>query len=126
VDCHEVFHYDEATRTQKLVGLRAICPSCHLVKHFRNDGSEAAKAAFAHLCQVNGWTRDVAQKYVEEQFELWHKRSRIEWNLDLSFLANHFATVVTPESASARRQRAAQFSLKDYWEKQTVESLLEN
>src|SRR5574337_1863360 len=34
VECHEIWEYDEKNRTQKLAGMIALCPDCHMVKHF--------------------------------------------------------------------------------------------
>ena len=31
VECHEIWHYDDKRHTQTLVGLMALCPSCHAV-----------------------------------------------------------------------------------------------
>ncbi len=33
VECHEVWHYDDEWRIQKLERLIALCPSYHAVKH---------------------------------------------------------------------------------------------
>jgi 5-methylcytosine-specific restriction endonuclease McrA len=33
VECHEIWHYDDENKIQKLMGLIALCPSCHQVKH---------------------------------------------------------------------------------------------
>lgn len=33
VECHETWEYDEKQGIQKLIGLIALCPSCHEVKH---------------------------------------------------------------------------------------------
>jgi 5-methylcytosine-specific restriction endonuclease McrA len=32
VECHEVWHYDDATKVQRLERLVALCPACHEVK----------------------------------------------------------------------------------------------
>ena len=107
VECHEVFEYDEGRKIQKLVRLVALCPSCHQVKHFgkaQMDGKE--DEALAHLCKVNGWPRDQGREYVSEQFDLYYRRSEIEWQVDLSYLRDHFNVSVKEESSSQRRGRA--------------------
>jgi len=107
VECHEVFEYDEERKTQKLVRLVALCPTCHQVKHFgkaQMDGKE--DEALAHLCKVNGWTRIQGRKYVNEQFDIYYRRSEIEWQLDLSYLTEHYGVPVKEESSSQRRGRA--------------------
>jgi len=86
-ECHEIWDYDETTRVQKLVGLVALCPSCHEVKHFgRAQTVGRGEAALAHLMRVNRWTEDQALDHIEESFAVWQRRSEISWTLDLSWL----------------------------------------
>ena len=33
LECHEVWQYDETTRTQVLARMIALCPACHEIKH---------------------------------------------------------------------------------------------
>ena len=87
VECHEIWHYEESTKIQKLCGLIALCPKCHEVKHMGRAmsigrGTQATK----HLAQVNGWTIQDANYYIEVMFEIWHKRSRENWELDITWL----------------------------------------
>ena len=87
VECHEIWEYDDTMHRQTLLGLTALCPSCHEVKHIglanvRGRGHIAAK----HLAAVNGWTQPQADTYIAEQFAVWEGRSRFEWTLDLSWL----------------------------------------
>ena len=51
---HEVWDFDLPRRTQTLVAIKALCPACHGVKHFRNSvrigyGEQAKQ----HFMQVN-------------------------------------------------------------------------
>ena len=87
--CHEVWSYDGAARVQKLMGLMALCPQCHEVKHFwftRARGT--ARAAFGHLARVNGWTAEEALAYLDWLLYIgFPKRGdRKSWTLDLSWL----------------------------------------
>jgi hypothetical protein len=110
VECHELFAYDDATCTQKLLSFQALCPCCHRVKHFGMTQVKGLEAeAFAQLCKVNGWTDEQARRHVSEQFALWHQRSEREWSIDLSYLETHFDIVIQPESAEQRRDRAEAF-----------------
>ncbi len=87
VECHEVFAYNDALRTQTLVRLLALCPACHEVKHLGLAEMRGQReAALAHLARVNGWSRADAELYAEGSFELWHQRSGHQWSLDLSYL----------------------------------------
>ncbi|NBR00667.1 MAG: HNH endonuclease [Actinobacteria bacterium] len=87
VECHERWTYDEDARVQRLVGLVALCPACHEVKHFGRAQSVGRGApALAHLMRVNRWTEDQALDHIEDSFRVWQRRSAIEWTLDLSWL----------------------------------------
>lgn len=87
VECHEVFAYDDERHVQKLVGLLALCPACHTVKHIGLAGVRGKSgAALAHLARVNRWSRNDAELYIEACFEIWYRRSRHQWELDLSYL----------------------------------------
>jgi hypothetical protein len=106
VECHEVFHYDEATQTQKLVGLQAVCWRCHRVKHFgMGEAKDNAEDVLAHLCEINGWSREAATSHKRKQFRVWKERSELEWKMDFSFLKKHFNTRVKPETPTQRRER---------------------
>jgi hypothetical protein len=104
VECHEVWRYDDLTRTQVLVRMIALCPACHQVKHFglanlRGKGAVAR----AHLMGVNGWTARQADVYIEAAFRVWERRSQGPWTLDLAGLAPY----VTGAQLQAIRRIAA-------------------
>jgi len=87
VECHEMWHYDDDKHIQTLVGLIALCPSCHAVKHIGLSGLQGKGAeAEAHLARVNGWTKEETATYLEQVWHIWEKRSRYEWRLDLTWL----------------------------------------
>lgn len=90
VECHEIWEYNEKTKIQKLAGMIALCPSCHLVKHFgfaRVTGKE--EAAFKHFMKVNELTKKEAEAEITKAFETWRKRSLVDWKLDLSGLTQY-------------------------------------
>ena len=87
VECHERWFYDEDTKTQKLEGLIALCPDCHLCKHFgfaQVQGKQ--ERAFRHLMKINEWSESDAEYYLEAVFETWARRSNETWTLDISWL----------------------------------------
>lgn len=89
-DCHERWSYDEGKSIQKLVGLIALCKSCHQVCHFglaRVQGKE--KRAQQHLMKVNGWTNKQAEQHIQQSFKIWAKRSKKQWTLDISILSDY-------------------------------------
>jgi hypothetical protein len=88
VECHELWDYDDEKKIQTLVGLIALCPSCHEVKHIglaevKGRWDEAIK----HLMLVNGWNKEQANVYIEYSFELWAHRSTYQWQLNIDFLS---------------------------------------
>ena len=86
VECHEIWSYDDKNYIQKLEGLIALCPSCHEVKHIGLAGVRGRSLkAEKHLAKVNGWSEEDVRNYIEYSFELWSRRSKHEWNLDLSW-----------------------------------------
>ena len=87
VECHERWEYDEEKHVQRLVGLIALCPACHEVKHFgfatvRGRG----EIALAHLMRVNELTREQALAHVAHANEEWARRSAHPWTQDTSWL----------------------------------------
>ncbi len=88
VACHERWEFDDAQSCQRLVGLIALCPACHDVKHFgRANENGRGPDATLHLCEVNDWSIGDANRYLELHFALWKLRTRKEWCLDLTWLA---------------------------------------
>jgi hypothetical protein len=85
LDAHERWNY--ANGVQKLAGIDGICPACHQVCHFgfaRVSGKE--KEAFAHLIKINKFSEMQAKNHIDASFVEWEKRSKREWQLDVSFL----------------------------------------
>ena len=87
VECHEIWHYDEPNKVQRLAGLIALCPKCHMVKHMgRSLSTGKGQIAKKHLMKVNGWTMSDVNFYIEAMFEIWYRRSRENWTVDLTWL----------------------------------------
>ena len=89
VECHE--KWDFSGGNVKLIGLIALCPSCHEVKHIGLAGVRGrGEVALQHLMKVNNISHDDAVKYVKEAFCLYHERSKIEdWELDVTYLEEY-------------------------------------
>jgi hypothetical protein len=90
VECHEVWQYDDAKKIRKLKRMIALCPSCHMVKHYglskvrgRDDH------AFLHLIKVNKMTPARARLYIRKAFDLWEVRSTSQWTVDISHLKDY-------------------------------------
>lgn len=87
VECHEIWYYDDAEYIQKLLGLIALCPACHGVKHIGYASLNGQfEKSLRHLMRVNKWTHVEALSYVEKQFVIWQHRSQYVWCLDISWL----------------------------------------
>lgn len=90
VECHEIWEYINKTKTQKLTGLIALCPNCHMVKHFGlAQINNKKEIALKHFMKVNEVTKKVAEKYIAKEFMIWAKRSAIQWKLDISILKEY-------------------------------------
>lgn len=90
VECHEIWEYNEKTQVRKLAGMIALCPDCHMVKHFgfaRIQGKE--EQAFKHFMKVNGLKKKEAEAAIAKAFQVWRDRSLIDWKLDLSGLKKY-------------------------------------
>jgi len=91
VECHEVWAYDDEAKVQRLERLVALCPDCHEVKHAGLASKRGQlPAVIQRLAVVNGWSEDDAALYLEAVFEQWAARSRHQWTLDISVLAQRY------------------------------------
>ena len=91
VECHEIWDYNDKTRTQKLLGLISLCPKCHQVKHFGRTSAIGKQAqAFKHLEEVNNWSHKDCVKHAGDSMMVWKDRSQYKWKLDLSILNEKF------------------------------------
>jgi hypothetical protein len=87
VECHEVWEYDDVNKTQKLIGLISLCPTCHQVKHFgRAIAIGKEKQAYSQLAKVNKWKEDEIDNHILESFQTYKERSKHEWKLDITLL----------------------------------------
>ena len=87
VECHEIWHYDDSAKVQKLSGVVALCPACHEVKHIGLANMKGNLGrALAHMARVNGWTVAEAEDAVDAAFDVWRGRSEHKWNIDIKWL----------------------------------------
>lgn len=90
LEAHERWEYNEETQTQKLVRIVALCHDCHQSTHMglagiKGKGTEAKK----HIKKVRGFTEEEYKKHMDEETQIWRKRSMIQWNLDLSLITRN-------------------------------------
>ena len=93
VEAHEVWEYDDVTQTQTLVGVQALCPRTHMVKHYgRSMKVGAAHVVRQHLAEVNGWSATTIAIYEDYIFDVHAHRSRFRWTVNmLDFLRDMHA-----------------------------------
>ena len=111
LEVHERWAYDETTATQTLKRLICLCTDCHQATHFgfaqvHGRGEKALK----HLMKVTGLDRDVAKEHVTIAFDVWDKRNRTAWTLDLSML-NDAGIEIEPPPSARDRQDAPEWTL---------------
>jgi hypothetical protein len=92
VECHEEWEWDDEDHIQRLVGLVALCPACHRVKHIGLANHYGKfEEAVNHLMEVNGWNQEQAIDHIHQAEIDCHRRSAWTWELDLSWLKKNYS-----------------------------------
>jgi len=87
VECHEIWNYNEKEARQTLIGLIALCPKCHMVKHYGFHQMQGrGKIAKLHMASINNWTTNQVDEHIQSAFKLWEQRNKINWKLDTSYI----------------------------------------
>lgn len=90
LECHEIWDYDDINFKQTLIGLISLCPHCHTAKH---PGLATINGKLGivveQLMTVNDMTAKDAEEYLNEAFDIWRKRNKNNYTLDISFLNNY-------------------------------------
>lgn len=87
VEADEAWAYDDQASVQTLKGVIALCPDCHLVRHWgRATVTGKADTATAQMMRVNGWSREQAEAAGDEGMRVWESRSRHAWRIDYSWV----------------------------------------
>jgi hypothetical protein len=112
VACHERWEFNDAQSCQRLVGLVALCPECHEVKHF-GRANENGRGPYAklHLCEVNDWSITDADRYLKLVFALWKLRTRKQWQLDMTWLEQFGIVLKTQSITTPLRVRSRRLPL---------------
>ncbi len=106
LECHEIWHYDDETGVQSLIGLVALCKACHRAKHLalaRAKGWE--NAARSHIMRVNRWDILQTHQHIEEAFVLFETRSQMEWALDIDWLIDFGVEI--PENLDRLKKKSS-------------------
>ena len=87
VECHEIWDYDDINHIQTLIGLIALCPSCHMTKHVGLSQMRGQMGAVINqLMKVNGMNRNETLALIDDAFRQWESRSQYDWKLNISYL----------------------------------------
>lgn len=87
VEADEAWDLDDRTGTQTLKGVIALCPDCHLVRHWGQATiSDRAEVALSQMMRVNRWSRAQAEAAGRDGMDLWRTRSRRHWTIDYSWV----------------------------------------
>lgn len=98
VECHEVWGYDDDRGIQRLEALQALCPDCHLVKHFgRAIAAGRTRYALAWFAHVNTLTPEQALAHAQTAFSLHQQRSQRSWALDLTLLTTRYGLALAAD-----------------------------
>jgi 5-methylcytosine-specific restriction endonuclease McrA len=89
VECHEIWEYDEGTKTQRLLGVQALCPKCHRAKHMGFwEMKGYAEDIKRHMMKINKWDAETYKIYRLSVWAQYNNRSEVRWELDLAWLEN--------------------------------------
>lgn len=90
VECHEIWFYDDKNHNQILKGFIALCPTCHKVKHagLANLKGEI-DIVVNQISNINNISKKESKDYITSSFDVWKKRSKFKWNLDISYIEKY-------------------------------------
>ncbi len=94
LECHEIWEYDDENHIQTLKGFIALCQMCHHVKHIglagilADEGKLDYDAVIEHFIRVNGCDKKDFLNHREKAYEIWEKRSKYNWTIDLGQFRN--------------------------------------
>jgi hypothetical protein len=87
IECHELWTFDAASRTQKLKKLIALCTLCHKAHHLgyaRRLG--IYNDVLRHMMWVNDWSEKQLDAELDAAWKLWKERSGQQWKLDIEWI----------------------------------------
>lgn len=89
LDAHERWIYDYETKTQKLIRIIALCRLCHQATHYGH--SKKTKDIYKineHLKKVKKINNEELDKHIQEAYNIWKDRNKIQWTIDTSIITN--------------------------------------
>lgn len=110
VEAHEIWSFSTKKKRQTLIGIMALCPLCHMCKHWgrsRSQGNE--DMCIEHIMQVNGWTLKRLYRHIQARMEQHQRRSLVQWTVDIS-MAQALLTSIRQEDSIADMMIASMFN----------------
>lgn len=89
LEAHEKWAWDDFWCVQKLTGIVAVCPVCHLAHHIgRARRVGRFPEVLSKFREVNGWSNDRVEQEIARARQIADERSRYGWTVDLSWLTS--------------------------------------
>lgn len=111
VEADEAWAYDDIANTHTLVGVIALCPDCHAIRHWGHTALQGkSDRAYAKMAAVNGWTDEQAQAALEEAFTLWEQRSSRTWSSDYSWVTRAHGFEISEEGLARADHANSRFT----------------
>ena len=99
VEADEVWKYDDKAGVQTLAVIVPLCPDCHLVRSAGNAvATGRTEEAIHHLSWVERITSEQADERIRSALNVWRRRSRREWQIDVSVMAKYYGIQISHEA----------------------------
>lgn len=101
LDAHERWDYDLKNKKQILKRLIALCCSCHDATHYnltciRGYDEEVKK----YLQKIRGETIEEVEEHIKKSFDVWRKRNKINWTLDITLITENNIKIIKQDNKS--------------------------
>ncbi len=89
LEAHERWIFDFENKTQKLIRIIALCRLCHQVTHYgRSKIFKNINKINDHLKKVRGFNDNELKSHIENAYNIWKERNKINWIIDTSIITN--------------------------------------
>jgi len=95
LEAHERWNYDDKTKIQRLMRIVALCHQCHQSTHMGLAGILGKHdEAMEHIKRVRNFTDKELFEHNKDAKELWNKRNKSKWELDISLITNAGISII--------------------------------
>ena len=89
LEAHERWIYDFDTKIQKLIRIIALCKLCHQATHYGHSKMKKDIIKInEHIKKIRKINDEELNKHIEDAYEIWKERNKINWTIDLSIIIN--------------------------------------